>query len=664
MKTFLLSPLLLCLVAITPLSAQQAIRPERGKEIQRVLASGERHDYELDLGADQFIFGDVYQQSLDVVISVHAPDGTLVGEYDGPARGSEIFRFQTKAAGIYRITVAPFKEDSGKYTFTLRRAEPVATTPEGSVDQLMALYGQNDAPGGIVAVVRQGKISFVKTYGAADLANTIPITRETAFCIGSISKQFTGFAIATLAAQGKLSLEDDVRKYLPELPDLGKPVTLRNLLNHTGGYPEIFGIVGLAGYYDGNYMDQKSAQQIVKRQKALQFEPGSRHLYNNTGYMLLADVVERVTDTSYSDWMQANLFAPLGMDHTVMMTEAGQVVPKAATSYSLGEKGKPVQNYVNSSALGSTGIYTTVDDLAKWLANLHNGTVGGPDLLERLSERGVLTNGDTIDYGLGISVGTRRGVPYVSHSGGSEGFISMLVYFPKIDAGVVTLSNYRHFNTNIAMQIADEFFAKDMTPVEKEPEQEIRPQVDTTRTVTVASTLLDEYAGRYEVLNVNLVNEFVHRGSDLISMIQGQEPSTLLPLSDSVFTYPDAEATVTFHRGPDGRIARATHDQGREFELQRVVPFKPSEEDLKQYTGRYLSTEFDILYTVTIEKGALVARHFGSNDVTLKPKSPDVFTGSEWFFKEGKFARDDKGKVNGLRASSDRTLNVLFEKLP
>ncbi|HLA63648.1 MAG TPA: serine hydrolase domain-containing protein, partial [Rhodothermales bacterium] len=264
----------------------QAVRPLAVGAVEAdSLGPDAVHAYALDLGAGQFVYVEADQQSTDVVLAVFGPDGSRVAGVDVTARGAEPFLFSTGAAGRYRLEVAPYNREAGRYAVTLRRAEPVATTPEGRVDQLMAAHDGNDRPGGVVAVIRDGEVAFTRAYGLADMAHGIPNTPATLFNIGSVSKQFAGIFFAMMAEEGRLSLDDDVRRYLPELPDFGPTVTLCHLLNHTSGYREVYGVLALQGRnVDGDILRREDAIEVVQHQPALQFAPGSRHLYNSTGY--------------------------------------------------------------------------------------------------------------------------------------------------------------------------------------------------------------------------------------------------------------------------------------------------------------------------------------------------------------------------------------------
>lgn len=248
------------------------------------------------------------------------------------------------------------------------RAQDLETT----VDSLLSAWNGADRPGIAVAYFEGGRTVFQKAYGLANLEHGIAWQTDTVSDAGSVSKQFMGFAMVLLEEEGKLSLDDDIRTHLPELPDFGHPITIDDLIYHRSGLREIYATLAMIGRRGGDAIFQEEAQTLVKHQAELQFEPGSRYLYNNTEYMLLADIVEVVTGMEFHDWMRERIFAPLGMDDTTIMTRQGQVIPRVATSYSRNRNGEWSQIYDNSTIQGAGGIYTTVEDLGKWilLANL------------------------------------------------------------------------------------------------------------------------------------------------------------------------------------------------------------------------------------------------------------------------------------------------------
>ncbi|MFL2837264.1 MAG: serine hydrolase domain-containing protein [Pseudohongiellaceae bacterium] len=311
---------------------------------------------------------------------------------------------------------------------------------EEAIDAVLEAWNTSASPGAAVAYVDSGEVVFEKAYGLANLEHGITWRTDTVSDLGSVSKQFIGFAFALLAEQGRISLGDDIRTHLPSLPDLGATITIKNLFHHTSGLREIYNTLYMVNRRPGDIIFQEDAQKLVSYQTKLQFQPGSQYLYNNTEYMLLADIIEAVTGEQYHEWMTRNIFEPLGMMDTTIMHRQGQVINRVATSY-VREQGEFTQRYDNSTLQGGGGIYSTVEDMTRWIANFSSHQVGTAQTFEILTESGFLNNGESLDYGLGIGVEQRDGVESWSHSGSSAGYRSMLVYLPEQERGYIFMTN-------------------------------------------------------------------------------------------------------------------------------------------------------------------------------------------------------------------------------
>lgn len=434
----------LCFLSLTvasmilPTQAQEVLPPAPGPEIVRDLASGDAHVFTTELPGGTYVSGGLTQMTVDAVVRVTGPDGTSLGTFDVTAVGMEPFAFQTTAPGSYQIEVSPYETAAGRYSIALYYVGPVADTPEERVRQLLSPYNRPGTPGAVVGVVRDGRLVFADSAGMAELAHGIPISTETVFDVGSVAKQITAFAVLLLAERGVLDLDADIRTILPEVPDFGTPLTVRHLLHHTGGLREVYRAAYMAGQRSGDLVEQADALALVRRQPALEFEPGSQFAYSNTGYMLLAEIIARTTGEPFSTWMTANVFEPLGMSHTEIMTTPGQVIRGAAESYQSTADGF-AQMFDNSSLQGAGGIYSTLGDMALWAQNLLTADMGGEDVRRRLIEPGVLTDGDTLAYAAGLFRGDVEGWDALFHDGASAGYRSNLVVLPEIDAAVITL---------------------------------------------------------------------------------------------------------------------------------------------------------------------------------------------------------------------------------
>lgn len=543
---------------------------------------------------------------------------------------------------------------------------------EAAVDSLMSRWDRDDSPGAVVGVVRDGEVVFAKGYGMANLPHAVPNTAGTLFNIGSVSKQFTAFALVLLEARGELSLDDPVREHLPELPEFDDVVTLRHVLTHTSGYRETYGMGMLAGMPPGeSRYPREGALGVVQRQTELEFPAGSKFQYNSSAYVLLAMVIERVTGEPFPGWMDENVFDPIGMDRTVVEPDVEAVIPGAADSYTDAEGGGYLTGFGNRAYWGAADIYTTVADLAKWVENLDTGEVGGRAVQQRMRERFVLSSGDTLSYALGVGVAQHRGLERLQHGGSQAGYRAFLSFYPELDAGVVVMSNYDGVDaTTLGERVEGIFFGDRLEPVEREAvatggEDEGPDAPQTVSMGTVPTETLDELAGSYRIPNGPPVT-VEREGGRLRARLGDRDWFGLDPLSDTVFAVAAADAAegdrIAFHTSPDGRVEGATaHINGRPIPMSRTQ-WSPGPNDLADFTGRYLSPEIETVYTLHVRDGRLVAGHRWNPPLPLAPVEPDVFVGTEQPLRV-EFQRDPDGAVSGFRTSLGRTTDVWFERL-
>jgi CubicO group peptidase (beta-lactamase class C family) len=655
------------LLAPRSMRAQDPVPLEVGATRADSLGPDEVDRFTIPLEGDRFVVGVADQRTLDVVITVYAPDGRQLVSADNSARGPDPFQFDTGEPGEYRIEVAPFEGQSGRYAIAVERVEPVAEDPAGRVDQIMATYDGEDVPGGVVAVVRGGELVFAEGYGMANLTHGVPFEVDTRTNIGSTSKQFTAFAILLLERDGRLSLDDDVRTHIPELPDLGETVTLRHLLTHTGGYREFLNTLALTGRRidEGDYVDRDEIIDLVQRQPELQNDPGAEWNYNNTGFALLAMVVERVTGDPFPEWMEAHVFAPLGMDHTMVRSSPREIVPHSAQGYLPAEEGGWREATDLGGAMGAGGIYTTVGDLARWIRNFERGEVGGLELFDRMTTRYVLTDGDTTDYGFGLFVDEYRGLRRVHHGGADLAHRSMLQYHPDAGTGIITLSNNGGFSGSVASRVADAFLADRLEP--EDGASAIADEGAPFDPESYDPADFEGLAGRYALDEMPaFVLTFTREEDGFYTQATGQPSIRINPTSDSTFELVGVAARITFHRDGDGVADSLTLHQNGDHLARRVeeAAWEPGPADLEPYVGRYYSPELETFYTIVVEDDALVLRHRRLEDVRLNPGSErHTFTGG-FPVAEARFLTGESGEVEGLEVSNGRTRDVRFRRVP
>ncbi|NWF83769.1 MAG: beta-lactamase family protein [Bryobacteraceae bacterium] len=340
---------------------------------------------------------------------------------------------------------------------------------EAETDNLFKALATPSSPGCAVGVMRGGKTFYAKGYGMGDLEQGVGLSPKSVFYMGSVSKQFMAFSILTMEKQGKLSLDDSVRKHIPELPAYFAPVTLRHLLHHTGGVRDYLTLGMLAGYSQDHVWTERAALRMIARQRALNFEPGAEHLYSNSGYVLLALTAQRIAGERLNEWGTKHLFGPLGMASSRWQHNHADLVPNRAHGYARSGWGAWQVSDAMVDTVGGGGMYSSVEDMLRWAENLESGKLGG-DLLARMSEPGRLRNGNAIPngYGMGLVKGTYRGQPSVSHGGALAGYRTYLLHLPEKRFTVVCLCSFASANPGrFAEQAADVWLQGELGPAAK-----------------------------------------------------------------------------------------------------------------------------------------------------------------------------------------------------
>ena len=516
------------------------------------------------------------------------------------------------------------------------------------MDTIFKKLNRNNGPGCAVAVVQNGTVVFKKGYGMANLEYNLPITPSSVFDIASLSKQFCGLAISTMIQQGKLNIDDDVHKYLPEVPDFGKKITLKNLLHHTSGlrdWPE-------ALFYAGwNYDEEASMDDIlrmVKHQEELDFDPGAEYQYSNTGYNLLAEIIEKVSGKTFRKYIDSTIFKPLGMNASQFLDDKGTIVPNLAYSYDNdGKKFVKIPNVL--TALGSSSLYTSADDLCKWVINLQAQLDAKNPVYLRMLEESKLNNGTVNHYGFGMSNGKYRGLRGTNHTGGWAAYNTIIQNYPDEKLSIIILCNANDQDTygKYPKAIAD-ILLKDKFIADKKVE------ADKTPAVKVDTMLLKEYAGQYKWKSGEVT--ITIKNSMLMFQYIGEDAFPTKALSDSSFQVIVAGLPVTFSKPAKGLSASFTF---RDVVGKRFVPFVPTPAELARYSGTYYSHELETEYKVYVENGKLMLHHFRHGDIALTTDFKDEFT-CDW--GTIRFFRDAKNKILGYKISGGRVRNIRFDK--
>ncbi len=649
-------------------SAQESTALEVGKRIEKSIGGEEVHHYHLDLDKDQFVYATLLQKGIDLIITAFDPRGRKIQDFDSPngINGEEPIILISESAGQYRLEVKQLEpggeNNSGHYTLEVLHAKTAATTREGKVDQLMVRWDRSDSPGASIAIVKEGKVLYQKGYGMANLEYDIANQPQTIFHIASVSKQFTTFAIAMLADQGKLSLDDDIRKYLPEVPDFGQPITIRHLAHHTSGMRDQWNLLSMAGWRFDDVITKEHVLKLVADQKELNFQPGEEYLYCNTGFTLMAEIVARISGKTFAEWTDEHIFQPLEMSNTLFYDDHEKIVRNRAYSYSEGADGykKSVLSYANA---GATSLFTTVEDLSKWATNFETLELGNQRIMDQMHTRGILNNGDTISYALGQVIGTYKGLRTVSHGGADAGYRTYLVRFPDQKTSISVFSNLANFSPGqIAYDIADIYLAGNIVEEEKEETKEKEATIETAA-ITLTPEVLEQYVGRYR-LAPGVIVTFTNKNNQLMAQATGQTKFPLMAISEHVFAANQIDVKITFQLSADGQKAEIAtlFQDGNNIEMPRIADFDPSLVNLEDFIGTYYSSELRTTYEIVRKEGKLLARHQRHPNIHLRPIHEDEFSGDQWFMGQIRFVRDKLKAVTGFKVSNGRVRNLIFTK--
>ena len=526
--------------------------------------------------------------------------------------------------------------------------QPAADTTRVAVNRVFAAWSTTDGPGCALGVSREGRVVYENGYGMANIELDAPITPASIFHVASVSKQFTAMAIALLARDGKLSLDDDIRRYLPEIPNYGHRITIRHLLNHTSGLRDQWDLLYMArGRFEENRITEADVLEIVARQKALNFVPGTEYLYSNTGYTLAGTIVKRVSGKSLREFADERIFKPLGMTSTHFHDDYTMVVKGRAAAYVRGADGKWHVSLPNYDTYGATSLFTTVGDLLKWDANFGKTVVGDDALLRDLRTSATLANGDTTGYGLGIATEVYRGARLVGHSGGDAGYRTYLGRFPEHGLAVTVLCNAGPANpVALAKSVADVYLGSKLAPAE--------PPIRAGATLT--SEQLARFAGIYVNPNTGAAT-FITLRRDTLFVGRTAGPA-LVPLSDRRFRVTGQPVELEFT--PAGQLVQTIlgWPPRKATSLERRETARPSRADLERYAGSYYSEELGTTYTVSATDSTLVFKTRWATERTVRPTYGDTFSGD--FLVT--FTRDRSRRVDGMLLSSGRVRRVRFEK--
>lgn len=521
---------------------------------------------------------------------------------------------------------------------------PPAATPQDKVDAIFARYNRTGSPGCTVAASRGDKTILHSAYGMADLEHGLALRPDSVLEAGSVSKQFTAAALLLLAQQGKFSLDEPVSKYIPELPDSARTVTIRQLIHHTSGLRDWGSVAAIGGWpRTTRAYTHAHVLEIVSRQRALNYAPGAAYSYTNTGYNLAAILISRVSGKPFAQYSREAIFAPLGMRSTEWRDDFRKIVPGRAIAYSPADSSYRMDmpfEYVH----GNGGLLTTVGDLLRWNRNFDNPVVGGRDLVEAQHRTGRLTSGQEISYAAGLQVLQWKGIREVSHSGATAGYRAWLGRFPAHDLSIAVLCNLASANApGLGHQVAEVYLAGAL------------PARASETSATLDAAALGKLAGMYRAANDRDVMRIVLENGQL--RIDGRTP--LRALSATAFAFGEA-GRVNFETDASGSPRRASlNDPNGVSWFDRVEKVSPSPADLQAYAGSFESDEAEVVLKAAVEGDTLVLRRRPDDVVRLTPAYRDGFLSP---LGSVVFLRDAGGKVTEMSIGQGRVWDLRLKK--
>ncbi|HEY6901096.1 MAG TPA: serine hydrolase domain-containing protein [Puia sp.] len=524
---------------------------------------------------------------------------------------------------------------------------------------LSAKYNQN-TPGCIVGIVSDGKLIYNKGFGMANLDYGIPMNSQSVVNVMSVSKQFTAACIALLKIDGKISFDDDIRKYIPELPDYGQKITIDHLIRHTSGIRDYADLVFLAGGSPENIANRSTALELVLRQKELNFTPGDQYSYSNSGYLLLTYVIERISGISFPEFAKKNIFNPLGMSQSFFSDDPHLIVPNRVVSYGKTEDGSYFCYNLNDNRMGCGGLFTTVEDLYKWDQNFYDNKIGGETFNQLMLSLKRLNNGKDNDYALGNIIDRHEGFKETLHSGGLLGIRCKLSRFPTRNLSIIYLGNGSQEQDLDLYPIASLLLINKPLPVSP-PENPV--MISFTDKIELTKTQLEKLTGFFRLKEGNLLARISlnDRGRLGWMIVDRNTSSACYTESKTEFILTNGQRLKILNDNADSLVL--VTKSGKSIAAKKLGTVSAGK--LQYYTGTYFSEELRTFIEVSQSGEELV---FKSGELLIK--SPILDSSNSIQFNEPRLGKvrlqfyiNDHGRPDSFLISTDRTNKIRFNRL-
>lgn len=539
-----------------------------------------------------------------------------------------------------------------------------ASRPSSYEEKLKKVFQEwerPDRPGGVVAILEKGEVVYKRCFGLANVEYELPNTPETVFDVGPIAEAVTGMAVAMLEGEGKLSVSEPLRKYFPELPASMNSLEVVHLLYHTSGLADWSELLTLAGWNEGDVITFDHILKLVRRQNALLFDPGTRYSFSRTNYVLLAELVRRVTGESLRDWAWSQIFYPLGMFHTRFHDNHREVVENRAYSINYHYRDGYLKGADNLSAAGACSLFTTLDDLIKWVANLETHKVGSSQVREKLLTSGKLSDGTVVGHSYGLSVETYKGLEQLRKSGGWGGFRSTFRYYPETSLTIILLSNW-DYNWNDPDSYADEAADVCLVSLIKEGKKEESP-AEKKEAVSLNPEVLAQYEGEYRWRPGFYVTISQENNTLALNIQDRKYKLTAAGEAEFAFEDPNVPLIIAFFKDSDGKVSHLAYGRGTpETKVPRVKREELTSEQLKLYQGAYDCEELEARYEIMVRENQLALTSLKRGDIILTPENRSVFYSDVSGFQLLSFLMDESWKITGFRVDSDGVRHLKFKK--
>jgi CubicO group peptidase (beta-lactamase class C family) len=538
-------------------------------------------------------------------------------------------------------------------------AQAIPDSVTKKIDTLFAKWNTVNSPGCTIGIVRNDSLIYAKGYGQANLEYGIANTPETIFHMASISKQFTAWAILLLAKQGKLSLDDDIRKYLHWFPDMKKKITIRNLLNHTSGIRDQWQLLAISGTRLDDVITQEHIVKILGKQKDLNFNPGEKHSYSNSGFTMLAEIVRSVSGQSLRKFTDSAIFKPLQMNSTHFHDDYTEIEKNRSYSYERKDSAHFTNSILSYSNAGATSLFTNITDMSKWMMHFDDASPANQDLVKMLTQKGKLNSGKEITYASGIVVDTYKGWRQYSHGGADAGYRTYITVLPDLKMGFVVFSNLGDFDAGgKAYSIAD-LFIKDTTQQKVTEKKQLR---DSTAAILKDELHWKKYTGDYigedglpfsfDIKNKKLFYHIFNESNFLINDLKDTFSISSAPEIKFVFSTP-AKDTVCDITTPD-----------QVYHIKKYIKDTlQTDAVLQSYTGTFYCAELDCKYAIVLKDHHLVLTNAKYDDAKLTLVNKDHLTNDNWWINHLMMVRNNKHIITGFEVNSGRITHLKFAKM-